>query len=171
MGKLTWEISEEHSQISFKLKYFDLSHITGQFLHFSGKVIANEFFDSPEIYLFLDTNSIEAYQEHQNTLFRSKDVLYAAQFPFIEFSSVDGCTLKSGRIWELTGDIMIKDIKKPLTLIVSYTDIRIDEKRGLAKFRLFGELNRSEFGLRCSGEDQYGDAISISTDIVLHAII
>ena len=171
MGKLTWIISEVSSHLSFKLKYLELSHIAGKVLRFNGQVTANEFFDSPEIYLFLDANSIETYQLRENELLRSREVLYTEQFPFIEFNSTDGCSLRSGRIWELTGDLMIKDTKKPLTLIVNYSDIEMNEKTGLAKFRLFGEVNRSEFGLRCSQEDHYGEAISISAYMILHATI
>jgi polyisoprenoid-binding protein YceI len=171
MKKLTWVISEADSRLSFKLNYYQFGHISGQFVHFNGRAIANRFFDNPEIYLFIDAHSIETHYQQLNEILRSKEILNVEKYPYFEFSSLDGCSLKSGRIWEMTADLMIKDVKKPLTLIINYSDIKVTEQFGLATFRLFGNINLKDFGFVCAREGRFEDSVSFFADMVLHAAI
>ena len=150
MKKVVWELSVKNSLIHFKVKYLRISNITGQFLKFKGEVIADEFFNHPQVHLFIDANSVGAIQH-----------------PVIEFNSVDGCRQSSGKIWELTGNVVANEMKSPLTLVVNFSDIKEGRRKPTANFHLFGKISRKRIGLVCTDEEDVSDELNIYAEIFL----
>jgi polyisoprenoid-binding protein YceI len=85
----------------------------------------------------------------------------------IEFVSKGGCKQSSGKIWELTGELVIKELRKPLTLIVNYSDIKEHLKRPVALFYLFGKISLKEMGLGVFHEKGISDEILLNAEIFM----
>ena len=76
-------------------------------------------------------------------------------------------------MYELTGDLTIKDVTKPVTLTVEYGGIMSDPWGNVkAGFSLSGKINRKDFGLNWNaaleaGGVLVGEEVKISGDIEL----
>jgi polyisoprenoid-binding protein YceI len=167
MSKVVWAVSPENSRIYIKLKRFRISLLAAQLTHITGEVLTDHFFTNPEVFLFIETHSLETQYPEQNNYLQSPKILDAQKYPFLEFSSIGGCRLRSGSIWELTGDLTIKESKYPLTLIINQSDISQNRKKNTARFRLFGELNLEKADFNCSDEDHFSSIVSIEAEISL----
>jgi polyisoprenoid-binding protein YceI len=167
MSKVVWAISPENSRIYIKLKWLRISQLAAQLTLITGEVLADLFFANPEVYLFIEAGSLNTQYPEQNDRLKGPKILDAEKYPFLEFSSIGGCRLMSGSIWELTGDLTIKGSKHPLTLIINEADITQNRKKNIARFRLFGELNLEKADFNCSDEDHFSRIVSIEADITL----
>jgi len=163
MKKYIWDISTQDSSLNFKVKYFRISNILGCFLRFEGKIITEESFKNPEISISIESDSIQTWNKIQDEKLRSFEYLNSEEFPYIKFSSTGGCRESSGGIWELSGELVIKSISKPITLVVSFTDIKENQKNPKALFYLFGKINRRDF--------QFINSEDVGEDIYLNGVI
>ena len=79
-------------------------------------------------------------------------------------------------MYELTGDLTIKDVTKPVTLSVEYGGIMADPWGNVkAGFSITGKINRKSFGLNWNaaleaGGVLVGEDVKISGDIELTKI-
>jgi polyisoprenoid-binding protein YceI len=167
MSKVVWVVSPENSRIYIKLKRFRISQLEAHFSHITGEVLADHFFMNPEVFLFIETHSLDTHYPKENHYLKSPKILDAEKYPFLEFSSIGGCQLRSNSIWELTGELTIKESKYPLTLIINQSDVSQNRKKNIARFRLFGELNLEKADFNCSSEDYSSRIVFIEAEIAL----
>jgi len=167
MSKVIWEISPELSSIYIKLKWLRISQLAAKLTHITGEVLTDRFFTNPEVYLFIEAGSLNTQYPEQNDRLKGPKMLDAEKYPYLEFSSIVGCQLRSGSIWELTGLLTIKESKCPLTMIINKSDINLDRKKNTARFRLFGELNLENSNFNCTAESDYGRVVIIEAEIFL----
>jgi polyisoprenoid-binding protein YceI len=167
MGLQVWEISSKRSFLQFRISYFQISNITGSFLRFAGKVVVDEGFAHPRVELRVETQSVETFDARRNAKLRSADFLASTGFPYMEFTSEDGCKESGGIIRELTGELTVKGITREVVLLVSFAEIRMNRKKPMAFFRLFGTVNRQAFELAGSTEEEIGDVIQLYADIFM----
>ncbi|HMH24061.1 MAG TPA: YceI family protein [Puia sp.] len=167
MSKVVWTISSENSRIYIKLKWLRISQLAGYLTRISGEVHADRFFTNPEVYLFIEAGSLNTQYPEQNDRLKGQKMLDAEKYPFLEFSSIEGCQLRSGSIWELPGVMTIKESKYPLTMIINKSDITLNRKKNTARFRLFGELNLEKSDFYCTAENDYGRVVTIEAEISL----
>ncbi len=167
MKKQTWELAPKHSSIQFKVKYLQISNVTGYFQKFSGTVATDEFFSAPEVSLFIEADSIETHNDKWNDQLRSEEFFATDRYPQIRFTSRDGCRKSSGKIWEMTGLLTIKEVSHPVTLLINFSDIKEDRKRPTALFHLFGTFSRRDFGFDKMDEKEIGDEILLNAEVFL----
>ncbi len=165
MKKQIWELAPKHSTIQFKVKYLQISNVTGYFQKFSGTVATDEFFSAPEVSLLIEASSIETHNNKWNE--GLKELFAAELYPHISFTSKDGCLKSSGKIWEMSGLLTIKEISLPVTLLINFSDIKEDRKRPTALFHLFGTISRSDFGFDNMDEKEIGDEILLNAEVFL----
>lgn len=164
--KTKWAVDPTHSEVHFKVKHLVISTVTGTFKSFEGSLeTENDDFNEAAIEFSLDVNSIDTNQEQRDEHLKSADFFDAAQFPKISFKSV--LFKKDGDDYELTGDLTVRDVTKPVKLSVEYggtaTDFYGNEKAG---FEVSGKISRKEFGLTWDGITEAG-AIVVGDDIKL----
>lgn len=165
--KTKWALDPTHSEVHFKVKHLVISTVTGTFKLFEGSFeTENEDFSNADIDFSLDINSIDTNQEQRDVHLKSADFFEAEKYPKISFKST--AFKKAGDDYELTGDLTIKDITKPIKLNVDYggtaTDFYGNEKAG---FEITGRISRKEFGLTWDALTEAG-AIVVGDDIKLN---
>ncbi len=165
--KTKWVLDPTHSEVHFKVKHLVISTVTGTFKSFEGTFEAeNGDFTDAEIDFSLDVSSIDTNQEQRDTHLKSADFFESEKYPKIVFKSTSFRKVDDDE-YELTGDLTVKDVTKPIKLEVEYggsaTDFYGNEKAG---FEIEGKISRKEFGLTWDAVTEAG-AIVVGDDIKL----
>jgi polyisoprenoid-binding protein YceI len=125
----------------------------------------SEDFQNASIEFTLDVDSIDTNQEQRDSHLKSADFFDATQFPKISFKSAS--FKKVGDDYELSGDLTIRNVSKPVKLNVEFggraTDFYGNDKAG---FEISGKISRKEFGLTWDGITEAG-AIVVGDEIKL----
>lgn len=172
-AKTTWVIDPTHSEIAFKVKHLMISNVKGSFSEFSGQLLTDgNDFSTSEISFQINPASINTGVADRDGHLKSPDFFDVENFNVIDFTS--GKLVKtSGDVFELTGNLIIKGVSKPVRLEVEFGGFMSDpwgnEKAG---FTLSGKLNRKDFGLNWNaaleaGGVLVGEEIKLNIDIEL----
>ena len=148
MATTTWVSDSAHSEIGFKIKHLMITSVKGHFAQFEAKAITDEEdFSKAEITFTAETASISTGVADRDGHLRSGDFFDADTYPQIRFVSTD-MRKKSNDEFELTGDLTIRDVTKPVSLDVEFGGV-VKDPYGQTKagFTLEGKINRKDFGL------------------------
>jgi len=162
-----WTIDTTHSEVGFKVKHLVISTVSGKFNTFEGTVESdkNDFTDA-KINFTADVNSITTGNEQRDGHLKSDDFFNAEQFPKLTFSSTS-IVKKDDSDYELTGDLTIRDVTKPITLKVEFGGIEPNfYGNTVAAFELTGKINRKEYGLKWHAATEAGGLV-VSDDVKL----
>jgi polyisoprenoid-binding protein YceI len=171
MPKTKWVIDPAHSEIQFKVKHLMITTVTGYFRTFDLQVEAeaDDFSKVTSIVFTANSDSIDTANSQRDTHLKSDDFFNAEKFNQIKFTGKD--FKKSGDGYELTGDLTIRDITKPITLDVEYggtvTDPYGQTKAG---FNVTGKIKRKEYNLMWDAVTEAGQVV-VSNDIKIHCEI
>ena len=164
----TFKIDAAHSEIAFKVKHLMISTATGVFKKFDATVESEkEDFSDVKISFEADVNSIDTQNEQRDTHLKGDDFFNAEKFPKITFVST-GIEKKSGNESLVTGDLTIRDVTKPVELVVEYNGTVTDPWGQIkAGFEITGKISRKEFGLTWNALTEAGGMV-VGDDVKLH---
>jgi polyisoprenoid-binding protein YceI len=160
MATTNWVSDSAHSEISFKIKHLMITSVKGRFDQFDAKVITDEEdFSKAEITFTAETASINTGVADRDGHLRSGDFFDADSYPQIRFVSTD-MRKKSNDEFELTGDLTIRDVTKPVSLDVEFGGV-VKDPYGQTKagFTLEGKINRKDFGLTWGALTEAGGVV------------
>lgn len=164
----TYKIDAAHSEVTFKVKHLMIASVTGQFKEFDGSMTAEkpDFTDASIDFEAL-VNSITTGNDQRDEHLKSDDFFAAEKYPKLTFKSTAIQKLDE-ETYNLTGNLTIRDVTKPVTLKVTYGGQIIDPW-GQTKlgFEIEGKINRKDFGLTWSATTETG-GIVVSDDVKLH---
>ena len=101
---------------------------------------------------------------------RTNDFFDVEQFPTMTFTLARGSPA-SGADFELTGDLTIKGVTRPVTFDLEVGGVQQDPWGNTkAGFTLTGSINRKDFGMECNavletGGVLVGDKVTIELDV------
>src|SRR4051812_42971300 len=161
----TWAIDPAHTEVSFGVRHLMISTVKGRFADVKGTVEIPASGD-PKVDVTLATASIDTRNEQRDAHLKSADFFDAAQYPEIRFASTNAARTDDG--WNVTGDLTIHGVTKPITLEVteegSGRDPWGNERIGLSAR---GKLDRREFGLTWNTALETGGVL-VGDEIKLH---
>ena len=167
LSTTTWTIDPMHSEVQFKIKHLMVSTVTGSFSQYEGTLeMAGDDFADAKISFSADVNSISTGNEQRDGHLKSAEFFDAEQFPKLTFTSTN--MRKTGDdTYELTGDLTMHGVTKPVTLKAEYGG-QMQDFYGQTKagFELSGVLKRKEFGLTWDGVTEAGGVV-VSDDVRL----
>jgi polyisoprenoid-binding protein YceI len=168
-----WAIDPSHSKVAFKVKHLMIANVQGNFKEFEGAVATEgDDFSTAQISFSLISASIDTEIADRDAHLKSPDFFDAEKYPKINFSG-KGLKDLGDDLYELTGDLTIKEVTKPVTLSVEYGGIMADPWGNVkAGFSINGKINRKNFGLNWNaaleaGGVLVGEEIKISGDVEL----
>jgi polyisoprenoid-binding protein YceI len=164
----TYKIDAAHSEVTFKVKHLMIASVTGQFKEFDGSMTAEKAdFTDASINFEALVNSITTGNDQRDGHLKSDDFFAAEKYPKLTFKSTAIQKLDE-ETYNLTGNLTIRDVTKPVTLKVTYGGQIIDPW-GQTKlgFEIEGKINRKDFGLTWSATTETG-GIVVSDDVKLH---
>ena len=147
MATTKWVLDPAHSELQFKIKHLMITTVTGSFNDFSAEVTTeNDDFQNATVSFKAAVDSIDTGNKDRDGHLKNADFFNAEAFPSITFTSVS--FQKTGDDYQLTGDLTIKDVTKPVTLDVEFGGTAKDPWGNTkAGFTLKGKINRTAYGL------------------------
>lgn len=168
---ITWTIDPIHSELVFKVKHLMISMVTGTFREFSGTMITeSESFEGAAIQFDAYVKSIDTRAPDRDEHLRSPDFFYEEKFPLLHFESTLFREISSEG-YELTGNITIRDITRPIRFDVEYGGTVKDQAgQTRAGFEVTGAINRKDFGLAWNAVTEAGGML-VGEEVKLSASI
>jgi len=168
MATTKWVIDPAHSEIQFKVKHLMITTVTGHFRKFDLQVEtdADDFTNAKSLVFTAEIDSVDTNNAQRDTHVKSADFFAGEQFPQIKF--VGKKLEKKGNEYELTGDLTIRGITKPITLDVEFGGIVTDPwGQTKAGFTVSGKVKRKDFNLVWDAVTEAGQVV-VSNDVKIH---
>jgi polyisoprenoid-binding protein YceI len=143
-----WIFDPTHTQVEFAARHLGMMTVRG---HFSDVTVTGDLDpDHPErsqIDVTVRTASIRTHHEKRDADLRNSYFLDVEHFPTITFHSTRAITTGADT-YDLTGDLTIKGVTKPVTLKVTrygeFTDPQMGHRIG---YGAQASINRKDYGM------------------------
>jgi polyisoprenoid-binding protein YceI len=163
--KETFLIDKNHTQIGFKVRHF-VSKVGGHFGRFEGTIVLDR--TKPEessVELKIESASIDTGVPNRDKHLNSPDFFDTAKYPEIIFKSTK-VAAKGKDAYEVTGDLTMRGVTKPVTLNVTANGFTGDGRGGQkAGFDVAGKLNRKDFGVNWNAVVDQNTMLSDEVDL------
>jgi polyisoprenoid-binding protein YceI len=165
--KESFAIDKNHTEIGFKVRHF-VSKVGGHFSKFEGTIVLDR--AKPEessVDLKIDATSIDTGNPQREKHLNSPDFFDTAKYPEITFKSTK-VAAKSKDTYEVTGDLSMRGVTKPVTLMVTANGFTSDGRGGQKTgFDVTGKLNRKDFGVNWNAMVDQNAMLSDEVDLVI----
>ena len=154
-----WNLDPTHSEITFKVKHMMISNVKGSFTNFNSELVSeDETFKNVTVKTSIQTDSINTNNTDRDNHLKSEDFFNVAVNPEITFESN---SLNN----EVTGNLTINGVTKPVTLDVEFGGINVDPWGNTkAGFSFEGKIKRSDFGLNWNAALEAG-GVMVSDEV------
>jgi polyisoprenoid-binding protein YceI len=141
-----YQIDPAHTRMGFTARHAMVTKVRGSFGEFRGSahIDADPAQSSTEI--VIATNSFTTGQEQRDGHVQGDDFLAVNVYPEITFRST--AVEKDGDVYNITGDLTIRDTTKPVTIPFEFTGLAKDPFGNVrAGFEGSTTINRKEWGI------------------------
>ena len=154
-----WNLDPAHSEITFKVRHMMISNVKGEFTDFNVNLESeDDQFKNVTASAEIKTDSINTKSADRDEHLKSADFFNAEQNPLITFKTT---SLND----DITGDITINGVTKPIELEVDFGGINVDPWGNTkAGFSFEGKIKRSDFGLNWNAALEAG-GVMVSDDV------
>jgi polyisoprenoid-binding protein YceI len=168
----TWRIDPVHSTVKFAVTHMPFSMFHCRFRDFEGEIRLDESEPSNSaVTATILTASIDVHGERFLTVMQSEDFFDSTRWPAITFHS-SGVRQVAGSDWNVHGDLTIRGVTRPVTLLTRYAGQGKHPVSGriVAGFHAETAIDRGDFGLTWNrpletGVPYLGTRVSITLDI------
>ena len=143
-----WDIDPAHTGVHFSVRHLMVTTVRGQFDKVAGTVILDpRDLSRSSVTATIDAASVDTREPQRDAHLRSPDFLDAERFPTIEFRSTKFLRTADG--FQVTGDLTIHGVTRPVVLEVESADIELKDPYGNLKRGATAttRINRKDFGL------------------------
>ena len=143
----TFAIDPDHSEVGFSVRHL-LGRARGRFAKFSGEIaLDREHPERSSVRFDVDAASIDTRQPDRDTHLRSAEFFDVEKHPVVHFESRAVRAL-GGERYQVTGELQLRGIRKPLTLEVEWFGVARDPwGTERSSFSTRATLDRKEFGM------------------------
>lgn len=154
-----WNLDPAHSEITFKVRHMMISNVKGEFTDFNVDLESeDDQFKNVTASAEIKTDSINTKSADRDAHLKSADFFNAEQNPLITFKTT---SLND----DITGDITINGVTKPIELEVDFGGINVDPWGNTkAGFSFEGKIKRSDFRLNWNAALEAG-GVMVSDDV------
>lgn len=154
-----WKIDPTHSEVGFKVKHMMFTNVNGKFKEYDSQLQFDEnAFENAKLSFKADIASIDTNNTDRDNHLKSADFFNADQYPELNFQSTQ--IKGTGNEFEITGDLNLHGVTKPVTLQAEYSGVMKDpwgnNKVGL---NITGKINRKDFGLNYNAALETGGVL------------
>jgi polyisoprenoid-binding protein YceI len=165
----SWVIDPAHSQVGFAVKHMGIATVRGEFTEFDGTLEVGEDVSSAKIRGTVKAESVDTNEPQRDAHLRSGDFFENEAYPDITFVSTK--VERDGDEWAVTGDLTIKGVSKPVTIVFEQTGSATDPFGNTrVGFEGSATINRKDWGLSWNAALETGgmlvsDKIKLEFDI------
>lgn len=151
-AQTNWNVDVSHSKLGFAVTHMMVSETEGKFKIYEGKVTspkADGDFNGATIDFTVDAASINTDDEKRDGHLKSADFFDVEKYPKITFKSTSMKLGSAKNTYELTGNLTMHGVTKPVKLKAVGASKIIKDPYGMERyaFKVTGEINRKDFGL------------------------
>ena len=166
----TYRIDKAHSEAAFQVRHL-LTKVRGRFSDFEGEIDYDE--ENPEqssVNVTIQAASVDTGERDRDPHLRSADFFDVEKFPTLTFRSTR-VTRRSSESFDVTGDLTIHGITRPVTLSTALLGKARDPwGNERVAFEAETTINRKDFGLLWNaaletGGFLVGDEVRISLSV------
>ena len=142
-----YAIDPMHTSVEFIGRHLMITKVRGRFREVSGTITVDEEPERSHVEVELTVASVDSGDRTRDGSLRSPDFFDVEKYPSITFRSTKVEAGASGA-WEVTGDLTVRDITRPVTLEVDFDGANLlpnGEER--IAFSAATEINREDWGL------------------------
>ena len=163
---VAYDFDKSHANLSFTYDHLGYSTTDGRFGDWDGTLLIDK--DTPansSIEFTINIDSLDTFWAERDTHLKSPDFFDAAKFPQATFKSTAVEQTGENQL-EVTGDLTLKGITKPVTLTV---DVKAMGEHPMAKkpaagFAVSTVIKRSDFGM-----DMFVPYVGDEVTVTFHA--
>jgi len=160
---ISYDFDKSHANLAFSYNHLGYSTTEGRFGDWDGTLLIDK--DTPansSIEFTVDVASLDTFWADRDKHLLSPDFFDAEKFPSATFKSTQVEQVGENQL-EVTGDLTIKGITKPVTLDVNVTALGEHPmaKKEAAGFAISTVVKRSDFGMD-SFVPYVGDEVSVT---------
>lgn len=145
-----WTADYNHSKLGFTVTHLAISDVSGHFDKYNVTVTSSKPDFSDAVFeLSVETNSINTRVAARDKHLRSADFFDVEKFPEMTFKST-GIKFISENKYELTGNITMLGITKPVTMTLKFRGTFVKGDKTTAGLQITGTIKRSDFNLGSS---------------------
>jgi polyisoprenoid-binding protein YceI len=142
----TYAVDASHSQAGFVVRHLMVSKVRGAFTGVSGTVTVAEDLGDSAVEVEIDPATIDTRDAGRDEHLRSADFFGTDEHPVITYRSTG--VSRDGGDWRLDGELTIKGVTRPVSLVVEFLGAAGDPWGGTRLgFSAKGELDREDWGL------------------------
>ncbi len=159
-AQTTWSLDNSHSNVKFTVDHLLISEVDGSFRTFGGSMTASKpDFTDAQIEFTVDVASISTDNEMRDNHLKGDDFFNAEKYPKMSFKSTSMKKVGEGK-YELTGNLTIRDVTKPVKFNVVYGGT-VKDPWGNTKagFKATGTINRFDYNLKWNTLTEAGGAV------------
>ena len=162
-----WNFDKNHSYIGFTAKHMVITTVPGKFEDYTGQInFDGKDFTTGSAEVTIQAASINTDSEKRDNHLRSSDFFDVAKYPTITFKSTK-IERTEGNNFNMTGDLTIKGITKPVTLACTLNGLITDPYGNTrAGFTATGMIKRHDFNIAWDNKLKDGTFI-VGEDILL----
>lgn len=154
-----WKVDNVHSSVRFSVSHLVISEVEGIFKVYDGSISnTKDDFSDAKIDFNIDVASINTENSMRDNHLKADDFFNAEKFPKMTFKSIS-FKKKAGNMYELIGDLTIRDVTKKAVFSVKYGGAQKDGYGNTkAGFKVTGSINRFDYGLKWNALTEAGGA-------------
>lgn len=163
-----WKVDPGHAEVGFVGRHFMLSKVRGRFVEVDATVEISERIEDSHVEVSIGMASVDSGDATRDDHLRSSDLFDVDSHPTATFRSTQ--LAWNGRTGELTGDLTIKGIRRPVELDVEFLGAVVDPwDNQRAIFDARGRINREDWGVSWNLMLESGGLlVSKEIDLVVH---
>lgn len=161
----TWKLDPAHSELTFKVKHMMISNVNGNFQTFDAEIeTEDDTFKKAKVKAKVQTDSVFTNNSDRDQHLKGADFFNVKVYPEMTFEA-------NSLNQEITGNLTLNGIKKPINLDVDFGGINVDPYgQTKAGFSFDGKISRKDFGLIYNttletGGVMLGDEVKISGEL------
>jgi polyisoprenoid-binding protein YceI len=152
-----WSIDKPHTSVRFAVSHMVVAETEGTFKVFDGSVEHSKAdWSDAKINFSIDVNSINTDNEYRDKHLKGDDFFNVEKYPAMTFKSSSFKPL-GGNKYELSGNLTIRDITKPVKFDVSFGGI--SAKKDKAGFKATTTINRFDYNLKWDKATEAGELV------------
>jgi polyisoprenoid-binding protein YceI len=168
VDKTKWVLDKSLSELAFSIKRMMITDIKGVFLDYDAEIttIDNDF-ETAGIDLIIKVSSVYSNDKNRDKHLKSHDFFDVENFNDIKFKS-KSLKQKANNFYELSGDLIMKNISNPIILEAEFNGISKDDLGNIkAGFTLEGKINRRDWGLSWNALAELG-IVFVAYEVNIH---
>ena len=144
----TYQVDPVHSSVIFRIKHLGIAYVYGRINNLSGTLKIDEGTPAGSVVeIYAKAKNVDTFNSERDNHLRSPDFFHSKKFPIVSFKSTS-FTKTSNDMYEVTGDLTLLGVTRPLTVKVQRTGAGEDPWGGFRiGFETTFTIKRSDFGM------------------------